>query len=63
MWTGYRGSQGANMGALTDLLVVFSKLAMDMAPEIESIDLNPVMCTADKCLIADARIILKTGPV
>jgi hypothetical protein len=25
---------------------------------IESIDLNPVMCSAQKCIVADARIML-----
>jgi acetate---CoA ligase (ADP-forming) subunit beta len=56
---GYRGAPAVNLSALSDLLVMFSKLVMDMATEIESIDLNPVMCTPETCVIADARIITK----
>jgi len=56
--TGFRGSPPVDMAALTDLVVRFSGLVMDMAPQITSIDLNPVMCTADRCVVADARILL-----
>jgi acetyl-CoA synthetase (ADP-forming)/3-hydroxypropionyl-CoA synthetase (ADP-forming) len=31
---------------------------MDLEPFFESIDLNPVMCDSDRCVVADARIIL-----
>jgi len=33
---------------------------MKLKDYVESIDLNPVMCTPERCVIADARIILKT---
>jgi hypothetical protein len=46
------------MDALGRLLVGFSELVMEIADSIESIDLNPVMCTPDDCIIADARIML-----
>ncbi len=55
---GHRGSEPINMDKLSELLVVFSKLIMQLEEEIESIDLNPVMCTAERCVVADARIIL-----
>jgi hypothetical protein len=45
--------------ALTRSLLAFSDLVMDLEGRIESIDLNPVICSADRCVIADARIILK----
>jgi len=32
---------------------------MDLQGEIESIDLNPVMCSSARCVVADARIMLK----
>ncbi len=57
--TGYRGCSGVNMQALTDLMVPFSCLIMDMEDRMDSVDLNPVICTEDRCVIADARIILK----
>ena len=56
---GYRGAEPVNMQALTHMLVAFSELVMQLESHIESIDLNPVMCTADKCFVADARIMLK----
>jgi acyl-CoA synthetase (NDP forming) len=56
---GYRGAKPVDMEALTRLLVKFSEFVMEVEPYMESIDLNPVMCTADKCYVADARIMLK----
>ena len=56
---GHRGKSGVNLTALTHLLVGFSSLIMEMRDEMESIDLNPVICTKDQCIIADARIMLK----
>jgi len=55
---GYRGSEGVDLGDLTRLLIAFSDLVMGLANEIESIDLNPVKCTKEKCVVVDARIIL-----
>ena len=56
---GFRGSEAVNMKKLTELVVRFSELAVELEEEFESIDLNPVICTGDRCVIADARIILK----
>jgi succinyl-CoA synthetase beta subunit len=55
---GFRGGEAVNMEVLTDLVVRFSELAIELESLIESIDLNPVICTAERCVIADARIIL-----
>jgi succinyl-CoA synthetase beta subunit len=55
---GYRGGEPINMEALTDLLIRFSSLVIDLESHIQSIDLNPVLCSRDRCIIADARIIL-----
>jgi acyl-CoA synthetase (NDP forming) len=55
---GYRGSAPINKQALTALLMAFSGLVMESEALIESIDLNPVKCTAERCLVADARIML-----
>jgi hypothetical protein len=56
---GYRGSAPVNSKALTRLLMTFSELAMDLEEWIESIDLNPVFCSPERCVIGDARIMLK----
>jgi len=57
---GYRGSEPVNKEALRRMLLSFSELVMDLAETIESIDLNPVFCSATNCTVADARIMLKT---
>jgi len=56
---GYRGSKPAHLGELTRLLMTFSELVMDLEEEIDSIDLNPVMCSPSRCVVADARIMLR----
>ena len=56
---GYRGKPGVNMEVLTQLMADFSCLIMELENDIESVDLNPVICTKDHCVIADARIILQ----
>ena len=55
---GFRGSKPVDMKSLSDLVVRFSELIMDLETGIASIDLNPVMCTSEGCVVADARIIL-----
>ena len=56
---GYRGEAPINLEALSRLMMLFSQLVMDLVEErIESIDLNPVMCSSERCVIADARIML-----
>jgi len=56
---GYRGSKPVNLEQLARLLKVFSILVMDLQGMIESIDLNPVICSATKCVVADARVVLR----
>ncbi len=56
---GYRGMKPIHMQSLTGLLLKFSGLVMDLYPRIESIDLNPVLCSETRTIVADARIMLK----
>lgn len=56
---GYRGVAPVDMEEVTRLLVSFSEIVMEMEPWIESVDLNPIICSATSCVIADARIMLK----
>jgi len=58
MIEGYRGSEPVNLDKLTEIVVTFSELLMELEDVVESIDLNPVMCASQKCIIADARIML-----
>jgi acyl-CoA synthetase (NDP forming) len=55
---GYRGSEPVHLPKLMELLRTFSSLAMELEKLVESIDLNPVICSSRRCVIADARIIL-----
>jgi succinyl-CoA synthetase beta subunit len=55
---GYRGSEPVNTAELTRTIIAFSDLMLELGDSIESIDMNPVMCSADACITADARIML-----
>ena len=57
---GYRGSDPINLDELVKTLQTFSAFVMDLQEEIESIDLNPVMCSSTRCVVADARIMLRS---
>ena len=57
---GYRGAEPINLQELTRMMLSFSELIMELEDHIESIDLNPVMCNSKRCMVADARFILKT---
>jgi acetate---CoA ligase (ADP-forming) subunit beta len=56
---GYRGSEPVSVPALVRLMLTFSELVMDLEEDIASIDLNPVKCDGSRCVVADARIMLK----
>jgi acetate---CoA ligase (ADP-forming) subunit beta len=56
---GYRGASSVNLKELKKLLIAFSDLVMGLENLIESIDLNPVICSPTRCVVADARIMLK----
>jgi len=58
---GCRGSKPVNLKELSGMLMAFSDLVIDIQDTIESMDLNPVLCTAETCVVVHARILLKTG--
>ena len=58
---GYRGSEPVDLKELVRLLQIFSGLVIDLEERIDSIDLNPVICSSIRCVVADARIVLKGG--
>ncbi|MBU1138481.1 MAG: acetate--CoA ligase family protein [Proteobacteria bacterium] len=58
---GFRGAKPINLAALTNLMIIFSQLVTDLSDDIESIDLNPVLCNEERCVAADARIILPSS--
>lgn len=58
VFRGFRGGVGVNMDVLTDFMVRFSHLAMALEQSFLSMDLNPVICTPNRCMVVDARIML-----
>ena len=56
--TGYRGFAAVNIPKLTEMMLAFSDLVMELGDRIDSIDLNPVFCSPERCTVADARIVL-----
>jgi acetate---CoA ligase (ADP-forming) subunit beta len=55
---GYRGAEPVDQVRLTETILAFSTLVMELKGRIESIDINPLLCSVGRCMVADARIIL-----
>lgn len=58
---GFRRGPAVNMDRLTAAVLDFSSLIMQYRDHIESADINPLICNAEQCTVADARIILAPG--
>jgi succinyl-CoA synthetase beta subunit len=56
---GYRGAEPISLEKLSQNLMAFSSLIMDLGEAATSIDLNPVFCSPTRCVVADARIMLE----
>jgi acetyltransferase len=54
---GYRGSKPKNIQKLIEVLIRLSYLAADY-PEIEELDINPLIVTSDDVIALDARIVV-----
>lgn len=59
--TGHRGFAAVNIPKLTEMMLAFSEVVMGLADRIDSIDLNPVFCSPERCTVADARILLASN--
>jgi acetate---CoA ligase (ADP-forming) subunit beta len=55
---GYRGAEKVDREKLTETILAFSSMVMELAKRIASIDINPLLCSSRRCVVADARIIL-----
>jgi len=60
--TGYRGQPPADLDKLIEIIMRFSYLIADY-PEIQEIDLNPLLATPDEVVALDARVIIDRGLV
>lgn len=52
---GMRGEDAVNLDAIADVIVALSRLALEH-PNIEEIDLNPVMVSKNGAVVVDARL-------
>jgi len=59
---GYRNHPGANMVLLEEILIRLAQLVTDF-PEIEELDMNPVLVVGDRIIAADARVMLRPSDV
>ena len=55
---GYRGAEKVDRGKLTETVLAFATMVMELRERIASIDINPLLCSSRRCVVADARIIL-----
>jgi len=55
--TGIRGEKAKDIGAIREILIKLNALAVDN-PEIQEIDLNPVIVHEKGISIVDSRVIL-----
>lgn len=53
------GDQPINIQELSRLLMASSEMATQASSLVESINLNPVICSPERCVVVDARIKLK----
>jgi acetate---CoA ligase (ADP-forming) subunit beta len=55
---GYRGAEKVDRERLAETILAFSSVVMELRGSIASIDVNPLLCSSRRCVVADARIIL-----
>lgn len=55
--TGYRGSEPKNIDKIVEVMIRMSYLAADY-PEIEELDINPIIVTKKDAIALDARIVI-----
>ena len=55
---GIRGERAKNIQNIVEILEAIQKIAFDF-PEINSIDINPLMITEDKAFVVDFKVLLK----
>jgi acyl-CoA synthetase (NDP forming) len=60
---GFRGAPAGDVAGLVELVTRLGRLAVDV-PEVAELDLNPVLVSADGCVVVDAKVRLATpvGP-
>jgi acyl-CoA synthetase (NDP forming) len=59
MLEGYRGLPAANKAELSRAIALLSSLAVELRDEVEELDINPLVASADSAVAIDALITLK----
>lgn len=62
MLKGYRNRPPANLELLEEILIRLSQLVTDF-PEIEELDINPLILTENRTCAVDARVIIKPSQI
>lgn len=57
---GFRGGEPANTDAIVDAVLRLQNFVTDHADEIAEIEINPLICTKDRAIIADALLVKGT---
>ena len=57
---GYRGGEAANIDAIVDAVLKLQDFVSDHADEIAEIEINPLICTKDRAMIADTLLVKGT---
>ncbi|WP_132443352.1 acetate--CoA ligase family protein [Sulfitobacter indolifex] len=58
--SGYRGGEAANVDAIVDAVLKLQDFVSDHADEIAEIEINPLICTKDRAIIADTLLVKGT---
>ncbi len=58
---GYRGKPGGNIDRLIEIIMRFSYLVADY-PEIQELDINPLLVTPEAVIALDARVVVDRQP-
>ncbi|MEQ5829112.1 acetate--CoA ligase family protein [Sulfitobacter sp. NFXS29] len=57
---GFRGGETANIDAIVDAVLRLQNFVTDYADELAEIEINPLICTKDRAIIADALLVKGT---
>ncbi len=58
---GFRGGLPLDIESIVNTVVRFSELMMMLGASVESVDLNPVICTPTSLTVVDARFVLRVS--
>lgn len=58
---GWRGGAPADLAALADVIVAFATLAAELGDDVDAVEANPVIVSADGAVAVDALMIVRGG--